>query len=395
MKFLKYQLIVILAVCFLASCLEKKVTFNVTRSSQLPIDNIKSVAIGEFTDVLGQKIPLPKEVKKEAVGDKGIKTFTSNQKVAELVRSMLISEISRGGQYRIVNSSGGETSYSGAIPDESTVGVINAKIKYYEFTKEGNDKKFFVLLVTNNTAIGQLPMMQRLAAEGLKIAAVKGAESSKKGFEVAVPYVERIAALEVDFDFIRKSNGEKLIPTQTFRSYFTKKWGGEEDNSILSEAVQEAILEHYDFSKSAVMELANQAEKAALLLRDEEEYIARGYFLKSNPKVPLLPLDLRQMLGKRVALDFTKKISRYHEETSLSVASGDAIGVTLINGNAYDKAIGHLESLPKPLSSDDTYNLALAYESMGEYAQALNYYEKGFEETQNDKFKAGIDRVKQ
>jgi tetratricopeptide (TPR) repeat protein len=66
-----------------------------------------------------------------------------------------------------------------------------------------------------------------------------------------------------------------------------------------------------------------------------------------------------------------------------------------MKGNAYDKAIGYLESLSKPLDLDNVYNLALSYESMGEYPQALNYYEQGRDASDGEeRFKFGIKRVK-
>ena len=162
----------------------------------------------------------------------------------------------------------------------------------------------------------------------------------------------------------------------------------------MANEVKKAILDESGFEEKTLAEIVDTASKVALLMRDEEEYIARGYYLKQNSEVPFLPLDLRQLLGKKVARSFVKKVSRYHEETLLEVASGDAVAITSIRGNAYDKAIGHLESLPKPLSVADTFNLALAYESMGEYAQALRYYEDGYSKSKDERFKKGIDRVK-
>ena len=54
-----------------------------------------------------------------------------------------------------------------------------------------------------------------------------------------------------------------------------------------------------------------------------------------------------------------------------------------------------LETLSKPLDLDDLYNLALSYESMGEFPQALNYYEQGLDASDGEqRFKFGIKRVK-
>jgi hypothetical protein len=373
------------------SCAKEVVTFNVTRSSELKIDNVELIAIGDFEDVLGENIPLPKGVGK-VKSKQQINAFESNQSLSELVRAYIISEISKGGEYKIINSTGEETGYSGIVPDMAKVGVINARIKYYEHTKEANDKKFFVLLITNNG----MPMEKRLIVSGLKIIAVKVAEKSGKGFKIPVPYVERVGAIEVDFDLIRKSNGKKIVPTQTFRFYNIKKWGGDEDVSILAREIKKAILAKYNIEESMLDVITDEARKSALALMDSDEYLAKGYHLKNNSNVPLLKLDLRQILASSVAQQFARKISKYHVQEEIEIASGgDDIGVNLMQGNAYDKAIGHLETLSKPLDLDDLYNLALSYESMGEYPQALNYYEQGLDASDGEqRFKFGIKRVK-
>lgn len=373
------------------SCAKEVVTFNVTRSSELPIDKVESIAIGNFEDVLGENIPLPQGVG-TVKSKQQIHNFKSNLALSELVRAYIISEISKGGEYKIINSTGEETGYSGIIPDMAKVGVVNARVKYYEHTKEGNDKKFFVLLITNNG----MPMEKRLIIAGLKVIAVKAAESSGKGFKIPIPYVERVGAIEVDFDLIRKSNGEKIVPTQTFRFYNIKKWGGDEDVSILAREIKKAILAKYNVDQSTLDVITEEARKSTLALMDADEYIAKGYHLKNNPDVPLLKLDLRQILASNVAQQFARKISKYHVQENIEIASGgDVIGVTLMKGNAYDKAIGHLETLPKPLETDDLYNLALSYESMGEYPQALKYYEEGLDASDGEpRFKLGIKRVK-
>jgi len=41
--------------------------------------------------------------------------------------------------------------------------------------------------------------------------------------------VEKIAAMEAEFEFIRKSDKSKIIPNQVFRSYYLKKHGGDSD----------------------------------------------------------------------------------------------------------------------------------------------------------------------
>jgi len=390
-NFLKNIGLLMVILYTVVSCSKDVVTFNVTRASQLSIENVESIAIGDFEDVMGESIPLPKGVGN--VSSKNtIRSFKSNQSLSEMVRAYVISEISTSGQYKIINSTGEETGYSGIIPNKAKVGVINARIKYYEHTKESNDKKFFILLITNNG----MEMEKRLMIAGLKIIAVKAAEKSGKGFKIAVPYVERVGAVEVAFDLIRKSNGEKIVPTQTFRFYNIKKWGGDEEVSILAKEIKKAILAKYNIDESMMDVLAEEAQKTALVMMDSDEYIAKGYQLKQNSNVPLLALDLKQILASRVAKQFARKISKYHVQEKIEIADGgDSIGINLMKGNAYDKAIGHLETLEKPLDLDDTYNLALSYESMGEFPQALNYYEQGRDASDGEeRFKLGIKRVK-
>ena len=382
-----------IAALFAASCSKNEVTFHVTRSSELPVRNIEVVAVGKIADELGRTISLPRQMAGKSKKGRGIDTFVSNRKNADLVRSLLISEISKGGEYRIVNASGGEESYSGVIPDMATVGVIHARVRYYEYTKEDKDKRFFVLLITNNGAIKKKGIQEQLGIAVLKRGVAGSAERSGKGFEIAIPYVEKVAALEVEFDFVRKSNGRKIVPTQTFREYFTKKWDGDGSRSVLAKELRKAILEHYALEEDSLTQLVDRLAASAMILRGGERHADDRFFSKRQSRIPLLSLDLKQRLAQKVARAYANKISRHHERTTLSVASGDTVGVTLIRGNAYDKAIGYLESLRKPLGAHDTYNLALAYESMGEYAQAQKYYEEGFRKTEEERFRQGIKRV--
>jgi tetratricopeptide (TPR) repeat protein len=390
-NYLKNMGLLVVILISVISCAKDIVTFNVTKPSQLQIAEVESIAIGNFEDVIGEIIPLPEGVGK-VKSKNTIRTFKSNKSLSEMVRAYVISEISKGGQYKIINSTGEETGFSGVIPNMAKVGVINARIKYYEHAKEDNDKKFFILLITNNG----MPLEKRLIIAGLKAIAVKAAERSGKGFKIPVPYVERIGAVEVRFDLVRKSNGKKIIPTQTLRFYNIKKWGGDEDVSILAREIKKVILAKYDVDESILDVLTEEARKTALVMMDSDEFIAKGYHLKQNSNVPLLALDLKQTLASEVAKQFTRKISKYHVEEKIEIADGgDPIGISLMKGNAYDKAIGYLESLSKPLDLDNVYNLALSYESMGEYPQALNYYEQGRDASDGEeRFKFGIKRVK-
>ena len=379
----------VLLVLFLAAC-APEVKFKVTRPAELPIDNVKVIAVGDFSDQLKQIIPLPQELGKNG---KNIDTnqFKANKRSSDLVRAITISELSKAGQYNIINSTGKDEGFSGAIPNASTVGVLNAKIRYYEQSIESSDETFFILLASNNN----VPLEQKILALAARETALAMAERSGKGFKIQVPFIEKIAAMEIQFDFIRKSDGSKIVPTQTFRTYFTQKWGGREDKSVIASPLKEIIQKHYPTAKVQVDAIFEKINQGSLLLDDFEEYMAKGYFLKNNPNVPLLSIDLKDKLAKQLIKKFVRKISRYEEDAMLDIASGDSAGVNLMKGNAYEEAINHYENMPKPLDSDDLYNMALAYESIGEFHQALKYYQQGLDESPGDAgFQKGLKRVK-
>lgn len=373
----------------LASC-APEVKFKITKPAELPINNVKVVTIGTFSDQLKQAIPFPQELKKSGTYIKQ-NQFKANQQSSDLVRALTISALSKAGQYKIINSTGTASHFSGSIPNASTVGILNAKIRYYEQNIESFDETSFILLATNNN----VPIEQKLLVLTAKNTALATAQRSGKGFKVKVPFVEKVAAMEIQFDFIRKSDGSQIIPTQTFRTYFTKKWGGKARTSIIDPHLKKTIQMYYPTTKTHVDTIFEKINQGSLLLDDYEEYMAKGYFLKRNPNVPLLSIDLREKLAQQLVKKFIRKISRYEEETHLEIASGDSVGVNLMKGNAYEEAINYYENMPKPLDRDDLYNMALAYESIGEFYQALKYYQQGVDQSPGDAgFQKGLKRVK-
>lgn len=366
-----------------------QVKFQVTKPAQLHIEKVKAVTIGTFTDQTGQKIVLPKGVKEENTPGK-LNKLRANRSTADLVRAQLVTFLSQSGEYQLLNTSGRSEKFSGAVPEPAMTAVINARVKYYEFIKESKDQVAFVLLAKNNN----VPLQTKVLIAGMEELAIKKAEKSGKGFKVPVPYTEALAAIEVEFDMIRKSDGKRIIPTQTVREYFTKKWGGNPGQSIVAPKLRKAILSKQN-NPSLMDELRRVNADLRQQTNDPYEYIASGKNLKQNATVPLLPLDLRKKLIEKVAWKYSKKISRYHEEAKLVLdTGGNATGINLIKGNAYEEAINYLESLSKPLSPADTYNLALAYESVGEFPQAEKYYKIGLEKTGAGRFKAGLKRIK-
>lgn len=165
---------------------------------------MKNLAIGHFEDQLGVSIPLPdgKQLKKSVL-------LKSNRAVSDLLRTRLLDNLSKGGDYRITNTTGNPEGITGLVPEASETGVIQAKVKFYENIVEGNDKVFHVLLKKNEN----LPLEKKLALMGGAKLAVMAAERSGKRFKVPIPDIEQLAAIEVEFDFIRQSDGRKIIPS--------------------------------------------------------------------------------------------------------------------------------------------------------------------------------------
>jgi len=387
---LSFVSLLFLILILLSSC-AKTISFQVTRPAELPVENIKFISVGEFQDVIGEIIPYPGKTR-NIKGVQAADLFKSNQKIADLVQSHLVAGLSKGGEFQLLNTSTNSIGFSGVIPNPNEIGVLKAKVRYYELILEGKDDKFFILLATNNN----ISLQQQLIVETLKYTALSSAEKSGKGFAIPIPFVENTAALEVEFDFIRKSNGSKIIPTQTMQRYYTRKWGGVPEKSTLSARLKEVIVQEYLSDKTLIAGLSDMTRQLELAIRDSNAFQEKGYLLKQNDSVPLLSLDLRTRLASAMAKDYVKKISRHHETTVLTVANGDSTAINLIHGNAYEEAINHLENLKKPLSKEDLYNLALSYESVGEFSQAREYYEDGLSKNPGEEiFQEGIKRVNQ
>lgn len=383
----------------LASC-APKLTFVVSRPSQLPIKNVKSVSMGKFDNQQGQMIALPtlpKDKKWEAKGTivPTVNKFTANGEAANILRGVLVAGLSKSGEYRLLNTSGENSGFTGVIPDPTSTGVLHAKVKYYEFTKEGLEKPLYMVLAKNKYIPKSLNWKQKI---GLKIAFAGGEAlyraTMKKGFKVPTPYVEKIAAMEVQFDFIRKSDGKKIIPTQTFRSYYVKKTGGENGTSHLPKTLKSIIQDTYQKDESLLGNLSAAADKLKLASGDPDEFLAQGGKLKNNPSILLTNLDIKTRLAGQIMTQFLKKITKYTETTELAVASGDAIAVNYLNGNAYEKAINRLSGL-NGKGKADLFNLGLAYESIGEALQAHKYYSEALaKDSGNQVYKDAVKRVK-
>lgn len=375
---------------FLLFSCASKVSFIVSKPSQLRIDHVEMMSMGNFENRLGTVIPLPNDGDKAT--KKGVKTkgkaqlskFISNKKANEIVRAQLVAALSREKQYGLLHTNGGT---KGVFLKPDVTAVVDAKIKYFEYSLESSEKMFYVLMLTNNN----LDVKTSLMLEGIKAAAVAAAKKNKKGFMVATPFVEKIGAMEVEFSLTRKSTGKPIVPPQTFQSYYVKKWGGEAKSSTLPRKIKELILQQNQewLSKNSTV-----AGKMKLGLVDPTFFLALGGNLKDDTSIPLTSLDIKTRLAEQITEQYLKRISAYTEVTSLEIQGGDAIAENYLRGSAYEKAINRLESLPER-SLDDTYNLALAYESIGENHQAEKYYQEALQQEPDDTlYRNALKRVK-
>lgn len=373
---------------FLAGC-APKLTFYVTRPPNLPIRGIDTIALGAVEDDLNAPIPFPGNTSNTrspgaATLTPRISRFQSNSVSADLVKSLLLSGLSQSGHYRIAQIGDDGIGFSGVVPDQAKTGVITARVKYFAFTEEESEKMFHLLLATRRN----LDFRDRLALMGFKATVIAEAERSKKGFEVNTPYIETVAAMEIAFDLIRQSNGEKVVETQTYRSYFAKKWGGDQETSHLPRQVKRVIAT----TRQPQPTLFDQVAELGLAMSDPERFLAQGGRLMNDPSVPLNKLDTKTLLAREIVSEYLKQISQYTVETTLDIANGDDIAVNFLRGGAFEMAINRLESIQR--SEDDSYNLALAYESVAEYFQAAKYYREALDKDPGNRiYKASLRRV--
>ncbi len=383
---------ILFVVILLASC-APKISFFVTRPPILPIENVETISMGFFENELGASIALPPSLKGKRFDKRSsikptVAEFRSNANAAELIRAKLIADLSHSGQYKIISTGGSNSGFSGIIPDAGKTGVVNGLVRYYEFSGERAEKMFYLLLATK----GGLDLRETAMLMAAKVAVTTAAEKGRKGFNVATPFIEKIAAMEVEFDLVRQSNGKKIVRTQTIRSYFVQKWGGKNNTSHLPRTLHHVIVTNYRQDASMLDRLSSQAETVELALLDPHEFLARGGKLKKNPSIPKNSLDIKIKLAEQIVAQYIRLISQYTEETTLEVASGDAIGTNFISGNAYEKAINRLENIER--SEEDSFNLALAYESVAEYNQAAKYYKEALSKSPgNATYLTAIKRV--
>lgn len=380
---------------FLLMSCAPKLKFYVTRPPLLPIHNVKTLSIGHFENLENETIPYPGSLKGRRLNHNSslrpaARTFDANSNAAGIVRATLVAGLSKSGQYQLIDTGGAEVEFSGSIPDPVATGEINAKIKYYEFEAADSEKMFYLLLATKGGLSLQETALLMAGKQGIIYAAQRG----NKGFMVDTPYVEKIAAMEVEFDLIRKSNGEDIIQTQRFIAYYTSKSGGRADTSHLPKVLKQTIITKFQQDDSLFKTIQTQVKNIERALLDPDEYLALGGKLSHDGTVPRNFLDIRTQLAQNIVGNYLKQISNYTEETELKVASGDSIAVNYLNGNAYEMAINRLENIDR--EQEDSFNLGLAYEAIAEYTPAAKYYREALDkDPENNIYKNALNRVRQ
>ena len=379
------------AVLFTLVACAPKVSFQVQRSAQLSIDQVEFITVEKFEGVEGKiKAPSASRSTKDTLRPYQTQ-FTSKKNVAtqsaDLVRAMLLGGLSTNAPYQILNTTGEEQTTLGVLPDSGKTAILRARVKYVENRYEKGEQIPYVISIHNKGTT----LEQQLLAKASAFAArsMMGA-----GFKEQTPYVEQIGAMEVTFELVRKSNGNAIIPPQTLRSYFVKKWGGSSDTSHLNSSQKQKIEEQYQQDQTLLRQLSSEADRVTLALEDPHTYLSQGYNLKHDSEVPQSSLALKIRLGQDIVSQYLKKITSYQEEVVLNVQGGDPAAVLLIQGNAYEEAIAHLQGLPQRKPAD-IYNLGLAYEASGQVTLAQQYYEEALKsDSGNSLFQDAVQRLK-
>ena len=319
-----------------------------------------------------------------------ISKFNSNKEqasqIADLLRAALVHNLSLHSPYQLINTTGKETGFSGVLPDAAEVAILQGKVKYFELIIESEEALSYFTNIKNKGAT----LEQSVLASAVSM----GAESSGAGFLIPTPYVEQLAALEVEFTLINKSDGSDVVPPQIIRTYYVRKWGGAPETSHLPRNIKTAIIEGFEQDEDNSESFLSRIDRAGLSFTNPTEYFARGFNLKQNVQVPQTSLDLKIKLGRQVAQTYVKQISPFHETADLLVQDGNTVASTLIRGNAYQEAVAYLQGLEE-LTAKDEYNLGLAFEASGEIPQARNHYELALKrETSNQDFKDAVKRTR-
>ena len=258
---------------FLFTACTPKVSFQIERPPLQLVANINYIEVGNFQTASGQ-IKFPSDATSESkrifsgtenILKPAISEFNSTNEqghlTADLLRAALLHELSLQSPYQLINTTGMEAGFSGVLPDQSEIAVLHGKVKYAEIIIESEEGLSYFTNVKNKGAT----LEQSLLAGVVSM----GAESSGTGFVIATPYVEQIAALEVEFSLLRKNDGSEVVPSQSFRTYFARKWGGSADSSHLPLKIKNLIIIEYQSDEDSSESLLSKIDRAGLYFQTQ------------------------------------------------------------------------------------------------------------------------------
>ena len=366
-----------------------KTEFVLAQTPKFELNEIDALKVGQFKGQPLVKISLPVEAEGPPDLSPGVLSFEADQsseQVAELFRLQVLKNFSKKSSLKLLNTSEEAKGYPVVIPDPNRVAVISALVRYSQIKQESKEPVPYFLTVFNEA----LPIEQQLLARD----AVFGAERLGGGIEENTPYVELIGALEVRISLNRQSNGAELIPPQTLQAFYVRKWGGKSETSHLPDNVRLWITKNFQEDENLTERFPSESDKTRMITENQEQYLAQGYNLKRDSRVPLSNLDLQYRLTDQIAREYVSQVIPTFRKADMSIDSdGDEVGITLLQGNAYEEAITYLQGRKDRTASDD-YNLGLAYEALGQRQQARTFYESANRRDSEELYEEALNRVK-
>ena len=366
-----------------------KTEFVLAQTPKFELNEIVALKVGQFKGQPLVKISLPVEAEGPPDLSPGVLSFEADQsseQVAELFRLQVLKNFSKKSSLKLLNTSEDAKGYPVVIPDPNRVAVISALVRYAQIKQESKEPVPYFLTVFNEA----LPIEQQLLARD----AVFGAERLGGGIEENTPYVELIGVLEVRISLNRQSNGAELIPPQTLQAFYVRKWGGKSETSHLPDNVRLWITKNFQEDENLTERFPSESDKTRMITENQEQYLAQGYNLKRDSRVPLSNLDLQYRLTDQIAREYVSQVIPTFRKADMSIDSdGDEVGITLLQGNAYEEAITYLQGRKDRTASDD-YNLGLAYEALGQRQQARTFYESANRRDSEELYEEALNRVK-
>ena len=366
-----------------------KIEFVLAQTPKFELNEIDALKVGQFKGQPLVKISLPVDAEGPPDLSPDVLSFEADQsseQVAELFRLQVLKNFSKKSSLKLLNTSEDAKGYPVVIPDPNRVAVISALVRYAQIKQESKEPVPYFLTVFNEA----LPIEQQLLARD----AVFGAERLGGGIEENTPYVELIGVLEVRISLNRQSNGAELIPPQTLQAFYVRKWGGKSETSHLPDNVRLWITKNFQEDENLTERFPSESDKTRMITENQEQYLAQGYNLKRDSRVPLSNLDLQYRLTDQIAREYVSQVIPTFRKADMSIDSdGDEVGTTLLQGNAYEEAITYLQGRKDRTASDD-YNLGLAYEALGQRQQARTFYESANRRDSEDLYEEALNRVK-